>query len=44
MPLLFSSKPVDAWMNAADPQSGVLFRAIGKTGKVWGGGFTAKVI
>lgn len=35
---------VDKWTDAAKLQSGTLFRAIGKTGKVWGNGFTAKVI
>ena len=35
---------VDAWMDAAQLRSGSLFRAIGKTGKVQGHGFTAKVI
>lgn len=35
---------VDKWTDAAKLQSGTLFRAIGKTGKVRGNGFTAKVI
>ena len=35
---------VDAWTDAARLQGGTLFRAIGKTGKVHGCGFTAKVI
>jgi site-specific recombinase XerD len=35
---------VDAWTDAAELQSGTLFRAIGKTGKIHGCGFTAKVI
>ena len=35
---------VDAWTNSAGPQNGVLFRPVGKTGKVRGSGFTAKVI
>jgi site-specific recombinase XerD len=35
---------VDEWTNAAELQSGILFRAIGKTGKIQGSGFTAKVI
>lgn len=35
---------VDAWTDAARLQSGALFRAIGKTGRVQGQGFTAKVI
>lgn len=35
---------LDAWTSSASLQSEVLFRLVGKTGKVWGGGFTAKVI
>ena len=35
---------VDTWRDAAGLRSGNLFRAIGKTGKVQGCGFTAKVI
>lgn len=35
---------VDAWKNAAKLQNGILFRAINKTGKVQGQGFTSKVI
>lgn len=35
---------VDAWTRAAEFRSGILFRAIGKTGRIHGGGFTAKVI
>jgi site-specific recombinase XerD len=35
---------VDAWMNAAHLQDGTVFRAISKTGKIRGCGFTAKVI
>jgi site-specific recombinase XerD len=35
---------VEAWTAAAELSSGSLFRAIGKTGKVQGYGFTAKVI
>lgn len=35
---------VDAWISSAGLQRGVLFRAVGKTGKVWGSGFTANVI
>jgi site-specific recombinase XerC len=31
---------VDAWTDAAELQSGSLFRAIGKTGKIQGSGFT----
>ena len=35
---------VDAWTDAAGIGDGNLFRAIGKTGKIQGRGFTAKVI
>jgi site-specific recombinase XerD len=35
---------IDAWTHAAKLRNGNLFRAIGKTGKVQGAGFTAKVI
>src|SRR6202453_5509718 len=35
---------VDIWIRSAGLRDGVLFRAIGKTGKVQGTGFTAKVI
>ena len=35
---------VDAWTTSASLQSGVLFRPVGKTGKVRSTGFTAKVI
>jgi integrase len=35
---------VNAWTDAAKLQNGMLFRAIGKTGKIHGCGFTAKVI
>lgn len=35
---------VDAWTSSAGLQSGVLFRAIGNTGKARGSGFTTKVI
>lgn len=35
---------VDVWLEAAGLQSGVLFRSIGKTGKIQGSGFTPKVI
>ncbi len=35
---------VDEWIDAAKLKNGTLFRAIGKTGKVHGCGFTAKVI
>jgi site-specific recombinase XerD len=37
-------RAVDVWTKDAGIQAGTLFRAIGKTGKVNGGGFTAKVI
>jgi site-specific recombinase XerD len=35
---------VDNWVNAAGLSVGALFRAIGKTGRIRGVGFTAKVI
>ena len=35
---------MDAWTRSAALQNGVLFRPVGKTGKVRGSGFTAKVI
>ncbi len=35
---------VDAWTSSASLKSGVLFRPVGKTGKVRSTGFTAKVI
>jgi integrase len=35
---------VDTWISSAGLRDGILFRAIGKTGKVQGTGFTAKVI
>jgi site-specific recombinase XerD len=35
---------VDAWIACAELGNGTLFRAIGKTGKVYGSGFTANVI
>ncbi len=35
---------VDAWTDGANLGNGVLFRAIDKTGKIHGCGFTAKVI
>ena len=35
---------VDAWLKSANLASGTLFRSVAKTGKVWGSGFTAKVI
>ncbi len=35
---------VDAWVTSANIASGNIFRSVAKTGKVWGSGFTAKVI
>jgi hypothetical protein len=35
---------VDVWIASANLRSGVFFRSVSKAGKVWGGGFTAKVI
>ncbi len=35
---------VDAWLQSANLASGTLFRSVAKNGKVWGSGFTAKVI
>jgi site-specific recombinase XerD len=35
---------VDAWTRAAEFRNGILFRAIGKTGRIHGSGLTAKVI
>jgi integrase len=35
---------IDVWTNAAGITEGRLFRAIDRTGKVWGGGMTPKVI
>jgi integrase len=35
---------IDAWLEATELQNGTLFRAIGKTGKIRGDGFTAKVV
>jgi site-specific recombinase XerD len=35
---------VDAWTDAAELRSGNIFRAIGKTGRIQGCGFTAKVV
>jgi integrase len=35
---------VDAWLKSAGLASGTLFRSVAKSGKVWGSGFTAKVI
>jgi integrase len=35
---------VDSWVAQAEISGGALFRAIGKTGKPWGDGFTPKVV
>lgn len=35
---------VDSWLSSAALHGGVLFRSVSKTSKVWGSGFTAKVI
>jgi hypothetical protein len=35
---------IDTWITSAELESGVLFRSVSKTGKVWGDGFTPKVI
>lgn len=35
---------VDSWVTQAAISDGALFRAIGKTGKPWGDGFTPKVV
>jgi integrase len=35
---------VDSWLSSAALHGSVLFRSVSKTGKVWGSGFTAKVI
>jgi site-specific recombinase XerD len=35
---------IDVWVASANLQTGALFRSVSKTGKVWGSGFTAKVI
>lgn len=35
---------VDTWIAQAEISGGALFRAIGKTGKPWGDGFTPKVV
>lgn len=35
---------IDAWTTAADISEGTVFRAINKTGRVWGTGMTAKVL
>jgi site-specific recombinase XerD len=35
---------IDAWASGAGLTGGILFRAINKAGRVWGDGFTPKVI
>jgi integrase len=35
---------IDAWASGAGLTGGILFRAINKAGRVWGNGFTPKVI
>jgi integrase len=35
---------VDVWTDAAELKNGSIFRAIGKTGRIQGSGFTAKVV
>ncbi len=35
---------IDDWMAAAGITTGTLFRAINKAGKIWGNGFSPKVI
>jgi integrase len=35
---------IDAWMTAASIENGVLLRSINKAGRVWGCGFSPKVI
>jgi integrase len=35
---------IDGWTSHANVRSGILFRSINKVGRVWGGGFTPKVI
>jgi integrase len=35
---------IDAWTSGARLTEGILFRAINKAGRVWGNGFTPKVI
>ena len=35
---------MDAWLKSANLATDTLFRSVGKTSKVWGSGFTAKVI
>jgi integrase len=35
---------IDAWMRASEIKTGTLFRAINKAGRIWGTGFSPKVI
>ena len=35
---------IDAWMTAAGITTGTLFRSINKAGRIWGTGFSPKVI
>jgi integrase len=35
---------IDEWKKASGVTEGVLFRSINKTGRVWGGGMTPKVL
>jgi integrase len=35
---------IDAWTTSAGLTTGILFRAISKAGRIWGNGFTPKVI
>ena len=40
----WAKEAVDSWVAQAEISGGALFRAIGKTGKPWGDGFTPKVV
>lgn len=40
----WAKSAIDVWVASANLQTGALFRSVSKTGKVWGSGFTAKVI
>ena len=35
---------IDAWMKAAGITTGILLRSINKAGRIWGNGFSPKVI
>jgi integrase len=35
---------IDAWLTAAGITTGTLFRSINKAGKIWGNGFSPKII